>query len=166
VIYRYPANLRRRYGRLTRFPKNYLAFADAVCNFNPVYGQGMTVAAEEAVLLGECLAAGTDDLTRRFFNAAEAAIDIPWNIAVGNDLRHPQVSGARSPKVRFINWYVGKLHMAARHDGRLATAFLAVANLKARPERLLRPSVVLRVIWSNLVRRRRGEAAAAEGARA
>jgi hypothetical protein len=97
---------------------------------------GMTVAAEEAVLLG-------------------------------NDPRHPQVSGARSPKVRFINWYIGKLHMAARHDGRLATAFLAVANLKARPERLLRPSAVLRVIWGNLVRRRREEAAAAaEGARA
>jgi 2-polyprenyl-6-methoxyphenol hydroxylase-like FAD-dependent oxidoreductase len=166
AIYRYPANLRRRYGRLTRFPKNYLVFADAVSSFNPVYGQGMTVAAEEAVLLGECLAAGTDDLARRFFNAAETAIDIAWDIAVGNDLRHPQVSGVRSLKIRFINWYIGKLHMAARHDGRLATAFLAVANLKARPERLLRPSVVLRVIWGNLVRCRREEAAAGQGARA
>ena len=95
AIYRYPANLRRRYGRLTRFPKNYLVFADAVSSFNPVYGQGMTVAAEEAVLLGECLAAGTDDLALRFFNAAETAIDIAWDIAVGNDLRHPQVSGVR-----------------------------------------------------------------------
>jgi flavin-dependent dehydrogenase len=167
VIYRYPANLRRRYENLARFPKNYLVFADAVCSFNPVYGQGMTVAAEEAVLLGECLTAGNDDLAPRFFNAARAAIDIPWDIAVGNDLRHPEVVGARSRKMRFINWYIGKLHMAARHDGRLATAFLAVANLKARPERLLHPSVVLRVIWGNLVRRRREQAAAAaEGARA
>ena len=157
VRYRYPANVRRRYERLKRFPKNYLVFADAVCSFNPVYGQGMTVAAQEAALLADCLRAGDADLAPRFFNAAKAAIDVPWDIAVGNDLRHPQVKGARPAKVKFINWYIGKLHMAARHDGALAVAFLEVANLKARPERLLHPAVVARVIWGNLVRRGRGE---------
>jgi len=156
--YRYPANLRQRYEKLIRFPKNYLVFADAMCSFNPVYGQGMTVAAQEATLLGECLEAGDADLAPRFFNAAKAAIDVPWDIAVGNDLRHPQVQGARPAKVKFINWYIGKLHLAARHDGPLATAFLEVANLKAPPERLLHPSVVARVIRGNLVRRGRGEA--------
>jgi len=151
ATYRFNANLRRRYERLARFPKNYLVFGDAVCSFNPVYGQGMTVAAVEASLLRECLAAeGGADLARRFFNAVRPAIDIPWSIAVGNDLRHPQVAGQRPAKVRFINWYVGKLHKAARHDAKLATAFLQVANLKAPPERLLHPAVVSRVIWGNL----------------
>lgn len=163
VIYRYNANLRRRYERLARFPKNYLVFGDAVCSFNPVYGQGMTVAAQEASVLRECLAAAGDaDLARRFFNAVQPAIDTPWDIAVGNDLRHPQVVGARSAKVRFINWYVGKLHKAARHDAELATAFVQVANLKAPPERLLQPSVVARVIRGNL-RRGEGDGAAARG---
>jgi 2-polyprenyl-6-methoxyphenol hydroxylase-like FAD-dependent oxidoreductase len=162
VSYRYSANLRRRYERLTRFPKNYLVFGDAVCSFNPVYGQGMTVAAQEAALLRECLGAGDADLARRFFNLATTAIDTPWDIAVGNDLRHPQVQGPRSPKVRFINWYIGKLHMAARDDGALATAFLEVANLQARPERLLHPAIVLRVIWGNLFRRGRYLAKAAQ----
>jgi hypothetical protein len=150
VSYRYPANLRRRYERLKRFPKNYLVFGDAICSFNPVYGQGMTVAAQEASLLQACLRGGDADLARRFFNAAKAAIDVPWDIAVGNDLRHPQVQGPRSPKVRFINWYIGKLHMAARRDAVLANAFLKVANLTMSPAGLLHPSVVMRVIYGNL----------------
>ena len=93
-------------------------------------------------------------------------IDTPWDIAVGNDLRHPKVAGPRSPKVRFINWYIGKLHMAARHDARLATAFLEVANLEAPPTSLLQPAIVMRVIRGNLGRRRGNAEAPPVGARA
>ena len=157
VSYRYPANLRRRYERLARFPSGYLVIGDALCSFNPVYGQGMTVAAQEASLLQDCLRGGDADLARRFFAAAKVAIDTPWDIAVGNDLRHPQVQGPRSPKVRFINWYIGKLHLAARHDARLAKAFLRVANLEAPPAQLLNPAVVMRVIRGNLFKRARRE---------
>ena len=160
--YRYPANLRRRYERLARFPNNYLAFGDAICSFNPVYGQGITVAAQEAVLLREAVGAGTADLARRFFNVAATVIDTPWDIAVGNDLRHPQVKGPRPAKVKFINWYIGKLHLAAERDGNLANAFLRVANLEASPQSLLHPSIVARVIRGNLGRRRgEGETTAA-----
>jgi 2-polyprenyl-6-methoxyphenol hydroxylase-like FAD-dependent oxidoreductase len=164
ISYRYPANLRRHYERLKRFPENYLVFGDALCSFNPVYGQGMTVAAQEAALLQACLLEGSADLARRFFRAAKTAIDTPWDIAVGNDLRHPQVSGPRPRKVRFFNWYVGKLHMAARQDAMLTNAFLEVANLQASPMLLLHPAVVLRVLWGNLVRRSGNSAAAIEAA--
>jgi 2-polyprenyl-6-methoxyphenol hydroxylase-like FAD-dependent oxidoreductase len=166
VRYRYPANLRRRYERLTRFPAGYLVFGDALCSFNPVYGQGMTVAAQEAALLCQCLDAGEADLARRFFAAAATAIDTPWDIAVGNDLRHPMVSGPRSPKVRFINWYIGRLHMAAKHDAKLATAFLEVDNLEAPPTRLLHPAIVMRVISGNLGTRRDSAEATPAGVRA
>lgn len=150
VSYRYPANLRRRYENLTAFPKGYLVIGDAVCSFNPVYGQGMTVAAQEAALLQQCLQAGDADLARRFFAAAKDAIDVPWDITVGNDLRHPKVQSPRSGKVRFINWYIGKLHMAAQHDAVLATSFLRVANLEAPPTLLLTPANMWRVIRGNL----------------
>lgn len=164
VSYRYPANLRRRYERLTRFPRGYLVFGDALCSFNPVYGQGMTVAAQEAALLQACLRDGDADLARRFFAAATAAIDTPWDIAVGNDLRHPGVQGPRPFKVRFINWYIGKLHMAARHDAALAQAFLRVANLEAPPILLLHPAVVMRVARGNLFSRSRGNEKISEAA--
>jgi hypothetical protein len=117
------------------------------------------VAAQEASLLQACLRNGDADLARRFFKAAKAVIDTPWDIAVGNDLRHPQVQGPRSPKVRFINGYIGKLHVAARHDAVLANAFLKVAHLVMSPAGLLHPSVIARVIYGNLKWRVRGSPA-------
>ncbi|SAK64436.1 Putative epoxidase LasC [Caballeronia catudaia] len=147
--YRYVSSLRRRYERLARFPKGYLAFGDAICSFNPVYGQGMTVAAEEALTLHRCMRTGSTDLARRFFGAAARIVDIPWDIAVGNDLRNPRVEGARPPMLRFINWYIGKLHLAATRDSTLATAFLKVVNLMMPPSSLLRPSIVRRVWRGN-----------------
>ena len=128
VRYRYPANLRRRYERLTRFPAGYLVFGDAVCSFNPVYGQGMTVAAQEAALLRECLDAGDADLARRFLRRAATAIDTPWDIAVGNDLRHPQVRGAASAKGAFHQL----VHRQAAHGRAATTPKLANAFLAGR----------------------------------
>ncbi|HET9388322.1 MAG TPA: hypothetical protein VFO44_01620 [Steroidobacteraceae bacterium] len=147
--YGYPFSGRRRYETLARFPDNYLVFGDAISSFNPVYGQGMTVAAQEALTLQQCLRAGSNDLARRFFRATAQIVDIPWNIAVGNDLRHPQVEGARPPMLRFINWYIGKLHLAARHDIRLTTAFLKVVNLLSPPSSLLSPAIAWRVWRGN-----------------
>jgi len=106
-------------------------------------------------LLDACLKQGFDNLAQRFFKDAASVVDVPWDIAVGNDLRHPEVKGPRPAKVRFINWYVGKLHQAAREDGGLATAFLRVANLEAPPETLLHPAIVARVIKGNLRRQLR-----------
>ncbi|OAJ64757.1 FAD-dependent oxidoreductase [Paraburkholderia ginsengiterrae] len=147
--YRFVSNLRRRYEKLARFPENYLVFGDAICSFNPIYGQGMTVAALEALTLQECLRAGSRELARRFFGAVAKIADIPWDIAVGNDLRHPQIEGARPPMLRFINWYIGQFHLAAAHDGALATAFLKVVNLTNPPLSLLSPAIAWRVWRTN-----------------
>jgi hypothetical protein len=106
----------------------------------------MTVAALEALLLRRLLASGVDDLARRFFAGAAKVIDGPWSIAVGTDLRFPQVAGRRSPKVRFVNAYVHWLHVAAVADPVLGAAFLRVLNLVDPPTRLLAPGIVLRVL--------------------
>jgi 2-polyprenyl-6-methoxyphenol hydroxylase-like FAD-dependent oxidoreductase len=150
LTYRFPASQRRRYEKLARFPRGLLVFGDAICSFNPVYGQGLTVAAQEAAALDDCLRRGAGELAQRFFKAAASVVDVPWDIAVGNDLRHPVVKGPRPAMVRFINWYIGKLHTAAQHDEKLAYAFLRVANLVAPPPTLLSPSVAWRVLRGNL----------------
>jgi 2-polyprenyl-6-methoxyphenol hydroxylase-like FAD-dependent oxidoreductase len=148
--YRFAASVRRHYERLPRFPAGYLLVGDALCSFNPSYGQGMTTAVLEAKSLEECLAGGTERLAQRFFSAAAAIIDIPWQIAVGNDLSHPMIAGKRTAMGRFLGWYIGKLHRAGAHDARLATRFLEVANLMAPPTALLAPEIALRVLRGNL----------------
>ncbi|HEY1337262.1 MAG TPA: hypothetical protein VGF59_07115, partial [Bryobacteraceae bacterium] len=96
---RFPASIRKRYEKLSRFPAGYLVVGDAICSFNPVYGQGMSVAALEALELEECLKENPADLAARFFARARAVVDIPWSIAAGNDLRMPEAVGRRTARV-------------------------------------------------------------------
>ena len=150
--FKYPSSRRRRYERLEQFPEGYLAFGDAICSFNPIYGQGMSVAALQARALASSLEAGLDGLAKRFFTAAAKVVDNPWLMAVGGDLRYEGVDGPRTAMGNFINWYLGKLHIAARKDPALAFAFHSVANLLADPPTLLRPAIALRVARGNLLR--------------
>ena len=143
--YQFNANMRRYYEKLSNFPEGFLVFGDAICSFNPIYGQGMTVACLEALVLKQCLAAGAHGLARRFFRQASRLIDIPWQIAVNSDLQHPAVEGQRTTQVRFINWYIAQLYHAAQYDGVLATRFVEVANLMRQPETLLDPRIAFRV---------------------
>lgn len=156
-LYKFPANLRRRYERLARFPEGYLVVGDALCSFNPVYGQGMTVAALEAAALSACLKQGAHQLARRFFKRAAAIIDAPWQIAVGGDLRHPEVKGKRTALTRFSNWYLTKVQKAAHRDPTVCLAFHQVTNLIRPPSSLFRPITVWRVFRHNARKPLKGE---------
>jgi 2-polyprenyl-6-methoxyphenol hydroxylase-like FAD-dependent oxidoreductase len=150
VPYKFPANLRHRYEKLARFPKGYLVIGDALCSFNPIYGQGMTVAALETQALAECLSDGPGQLAERSFAKASKIIDISWSAAVGNDLAYPEIKGPRTPMIRLLNWYISKLHLAAHNDPQVSVAFLKVINMVAPPPSMLHPHIVWRVIKGNL----------------
>jgi 2-polyprenyl-6-methoxyphenol hydroxylase-like FAD-dependent oxidoreductase len=145
--YRFPTSQRRRFERMPRFPDGLLVIGDALCSFNPVFGQGITVAALEARLLGKLLADGGGQLPRRFFRGAAKLIDTPWDIAVGSDLRFPAVNGKRTLLVRFLHWYLPRLHVVARNDRDVAFAFQRVGNLLSPPPALLAPAVLWKVLF-------------------
>jgi hypothetical protein len=120
---------------------------DSICSFNPVFGQGMSVAACEAEALQAALAAGDHaGLARRYFRAAARVIDIAWQTAVGADLAIPSVQGERPLPVRLINAYVAKVFDAAQHDAVVAVAFQRVSHLLAEPPSLMRPAIMARVL--------------------
>ena len=146
VGFRFPASVRHRYERLTQFPDGLLVLGDAVSSFNPIYGQGITVAALEALALRRHLERGIQPQPHRFFADLARVVDVPWDIAAGGDLVFPGVPGRRTLKARLISAYLARLHAAAAHDATLASAFVRVIGMVAPPRSLLGPSVALRVL--------------------
>jgi 2-polyprenyl-6-methoxyphenol hydroxylase-like FAD-dependent oxidoreductase len=144
--YRFPANERRYYERMKRFPDGYLVLGDAICSFNPIYGQGMSVAAMESKALGDCLAAGRDRLAQRFFRASAEIVEIPWLIATGEDLRYPRVAGERPRLHGVVSRYFERLHHVATFDPVVCRRFFEVANLLAPPPVLMAPAIARRVL--------------------
>ena len=149
----FPANVRNRYELLHRFPKGYLVVGDAISCFNPVYGQGMSVAAMEAVELDRALRANCTNLAETFFEQASKVVDTAWSMTAGNDLRMPGVVGERSTISRLLNWYVGELHVSAQSDPTLVIAFQNVMNLLKDPQSLRDWSLARRVLYGAFVRR-------------
>jgi 2-polyprenyl-6-methoxyphenol hydroxylase-like FAD-dependent oxidoreductase len=150
VPFRFPASVRHRYEQLDRFPDGLLVLGDAVASFNPIYGQGMSVAAVEALALRRLLERGAEPRPRRWFRDLARVVDVPWDMAAGGDLLFPGVPGRRTLKGRLAGAYLVRLHAAAASDAGLAGAFVRVAGLVAPPQTLLRPRVVGRVLRAGL----------------
>ncbi|MFC4069007.1 FAD-dependent oxidoreductase [Actinoplanes subglobosus] len=146
VTFRFPASVRRRYERLSDLPERLLVIGDGVCSFNPVYGQGMTVAALEAMTLRRHLSTGRAPEPRAFFRDVSRDIDAPWEISAGGDLSFPGVEGQRTLKTRMGNAYMARLHAAATRDGTLTAAFMRAAGLVDPVTALMRPAVMRKVL--------------------
>jgi 2-polyprenyl-6-methoxyphenol hydroxylase-like FAD-dependent oxidoreductase len=157
VNFRFPASTRRHYEELPIFPQGYLVFGDAICSFNPIFGQGMSVAALQAEALQLALSESENELAPRFFERASAVIDNPWNIAVGADLRMPETVGPRSTASDLINWYISNVHRRAHNDQLVSLAFCKVAQLLAAPSTLVHPSILWRVLADIIIRKLRSD---------
>lgn len=145
TLMRYPTARRRRYERLDRFPQGLLVVGDTLCSFNPVYGQGMSVAAAEALALADCLDGGLVGLAGRYFRAIAPVVDDAWEMAAGSDARYVGGSGG-GLAARFLGRYRARLLRAAEHDPAVSRAFREVMAMTARPASLLHPKVAVRVL--------------------
>ncbi|MTE14539.1 FAD-dependent oxidoreductase [Nocardia aurantiaca] len=148
VRYRFRASVRRRFDRQAAVPAGLIVLGDAQCAFNPLYAQGMTVAALEAAALRDTLRADPAParLPARFYATAADSVALAWRLAASSDLSHPGVSGPRTLRTRLTNAYVRRAHRAAHHDPRVARAFMRVAHLVEPPAALAHPINVGRIM--------------------
>jgi 2-polyprenyl-6-methoxyphenol hydroxylase-like FAD-dependent oxidoreductase len=138
----YPASVWRRFDRLSSFPRGLVPIGDSICRFNPVYGQGMSVAALEARLLGQLLkqrATKADPLAglaQAFFSESLPVIEAPWNMSAVPDLVYPETRGERPADFEQRLKHHAALLRAAMHDA-------AVHRLLSEVQQLLKPPSVL-----------------------
>jgi 2-polyprenyl-6-methoxyphenol hydroxylase-like FAD-dependent oxidoreductase len=165
VLYTYPTSRRRHFERLRRIPGGYLALGDALCSFNPVYGHGMTVAAQEAVTLAECLdrhrTAGPA-MAGDFYRRAGKLVDVAWQMAASTDFAYPGTAGPKPRGLAVTHWYQRQLFRAAQVSPEVVTGLVRVQHLLTPGSTLVRPAMVARVLRAS---RRARKAAAARPAR-
>ncbi len=141
--FRFPESTYRHYERLETFPRGLLPIGDAICRFNPVYGQGMSVASQEARVLAQLLATRAsgadpvDGLAAPFFAEATALIETPWAAAAIPDFVHPATRGERPANLEQML----RFRLAL---GKLAARDPAVHKLVAEVQHLLKPRSVYR----------------------
>ena len=154
--YRTPQNRLRRFDRLERWPEGFVAVGDAVCAFNPIYGQGMTVAAIGAEMLAAALErqerTPRPGFARRFQRDLGKAVAAPWLIASSEDLRWgvPSTGTRRAPGSGLVRRYVERVLRRARKDPFVSGAYLAVISMVASPSSLFAPGVLLPVLADSL----------------
>jgi 2-polyprenyl-6-methoxyphenol hydroxylase-like FAD-dependent oxidoreductase len=147
VPFHYPVTLRRRYERMTRLPAGLLVTGDAVTSFNPVYAQGMTVAAVAALTLRQHLSPdGEPDPAAYFRDLGRDCIDAPWEMTTTVDLNFPDVPGHRSLKMRMVQRYLRLVQVAATRDPKVTTAYMRAAGMVDAPQALMRPATLWRVL--------------------
>ncbi len=149
-----PSNRWWRYDGMRKLPKGLVVCGDALCSFNPIYGQGMTVAALEALVLRDCMKAGVDDLPRRYFRAAAKVIRRAWRTAVSLDLSMPDTTGRQSISMRIGGAYFELVKSVAATDIRVTERFLRMIAMLDDPSQLMRPAFLLRVVMGSLRRPR------------
>ena len=145
-VFRFPASRWRHYER-RGLPAGLVVLGDAVCSFDPAFGQGMSSAAQQAEVLQRVLADGADGaaLGRRVAAGAARVISVPWTLTVGVARRFPDLPPKPLP-ARVLDRYLDRLLRVATVDDEGTLAYLKVVNLVAEPPSLLAPRIAWRVL--------------------
>ncbi len=151
--YRRTENQWRHYEKMARWPAGLIALGDAVCAFNPVYGQGMSVGALGAELLDRMIREGGVDALGKFQQRLAQALLTPWQLATGDDFRWAgRTAGEATLGDRLMHRYLARVFALFDQPDVIYT-FFSVTHLLAPPTALFRPSLLWRALWAKPVDR-------------
>ena len=149
--YRFPSSYWKHFERLPRLPRGVLPVADALCRFNPIYGQGMSSAAKQARLLQHVLgrtAAEPDPIAAvqmRFMAEVDSVLETPWNMSTSADFAFPGTRGERPEDFAKAQQFEAALFRAAVADPVVHRALMEVAQLLQPQSRLQEPQIMRRI---------------------
>jgi 2-polyprenyl-6-methoxyphenol hydroxylase-like FAD-dependent oxidoreductase len=158
-VYRFPDSIRREFDQLTRFPAGLVAVGDAVASFNPTYGQGISVAALQAVAISDWLSGepgAVDGPASRYFEQVREVVDAAWRFNAVQDCCLPHVNTPKPFGWRLRRTLAEAVQSATVTDEVVHRAFLEVINMTAKPERLRQREILWRAGTAALQRRRTG----------
>src|SRR6266508_2616767 len=159
--YRGTSSRWRHYEQLERWPERFVVLGDAFCGFNPIYGQGMSVAAMSAAALAERVKhsnGNLDSLARSTLKEIGKITRGVWLIATNADLEWPGTEGGplgEGPADRFGRWYINHLLDATAFDKTIRLQFNSVSQLVKPSAALFAPGIFLRVLKHILLKKLR-----------
>lgn len=151
AIHKFPESRHRHYERLTNLPDGLIIMGDAFCSLNPVYGQGMTLAALQAEALRESLKQHQNNLIGfppRFQKALARVIQIPWMLTTSEDFRYPETDGKRPTGLQVLQNYTQRVSWLTAHDPFATQTFYEVLNMLASPFALFQPRILLPALFT------------------
>ena len=155
---RFASSVQRHYERMNPCPEGFLVIGDALCHFNPIYAQGMSAAAKQAIILQEILSEYAKQslevttVASSFFPKAANFNSTPWNLGAGFDFAFPQTRGRRPPGIEERARYFAALDRLASEDSEvrrlMAEVFHLVQPLSILQQEPLRSRVRSRIALS------------------
>lgn len=153
VTHRLPSNQRRHVERLRRVPGGLVLLGDAVCSFNPTYGQGMSTAALQAEALGRALDRSRSldpRFVKAFYKRAAKAIGPAWQLTTGADFSLPATTGPKPPGTDLLNnRYMPRVFEATQVSDDVCRRFIEVSALLRPPPALLTPPMMVKVLLAS-----------------
>ncbi len=153
--YQCPGSLWRRYDRMKQWPGHFVVIGDAVCSFNPIYGQGITAALRDVLALKTVLKQQGNDLSTASMLRLQKTIArgkaVPWHLAACPDFIYPETQGKRPPCLGMTNGYIRALMKLAGRDRVVHQRFIEVFTYLKSPLVLLAPGILAKVLGQKLL---------------
>ncbi|MBP1933315.1 FAD-dependent oxidoreductase [Ammoniphilus resinae] len=152
-VHKVPHMTRYRWEKMSNPPQRFLFMGDSLCRFDPVFGQGMSAAAMQALQLKDCLQMEwekrrsiTTHFTKRYYKKMSKLIDPIWDMILIEDFRYPHVSGRKPRGLRFLQWYIRRVFRLSSEDTDIYNSFIYVMNLLRPATTLFSPSILCKVL--------------------
>ncbi|GAA2261253.1 FAD-dependent monooxygenase [Streptomyces amakusaensis] len=147
TINRSTRNRRQFFEKVKEWPERFVVIGDAVATFNPVYGHGMSVAAQSAAALREHASEhglAAPRLARRVQHSVARRVSAAWDLATGQDVFFPGVRGGSPSRTdRVLARYVDRLVKTSTGSFLMTKEFTDVTSLEAPLRTLVKPRVLL-----------------------